>query len=132
MNDPIKKRKKPLVTWTFKEGRFWDLWMIVHLLSGAALGIFFELTTLGFMNAFLTTLFLAVVWEFVERKYFGVREEIENMIIDVFIALIGFAIAYTLAVPFGLVVNIVIIAVLVLSIAFFNYKGWLAYRRRKR
>lgn len=132
MADQRRKNKLPLITWSFEEGRFWDLWMVVHVLAGIGLGLFFEVMQLGFLPAFLTTLFLAVVWEVAESKIFHIRESVENQIIDTIIALAGFAVAYALSVPFDPLFTIPALIAVVIVIVLLDYEGYKAYKRRNK
>jgi hypothetical protein len=82
----------PPVTTSFAEGRYFDLWMLVHFASGAAGGysnVFFELpdrilVALG--------LFLMILWEVAEHVA-KVRESWINRILDIVVGMLGVALA---------------------------------------
>jgi hypothetical protein len=121
----------PWISGNFTEGRFWDLWMVVHLLAGIGAGLFFELIQLNFIPAFITVLVVAIVWETVETKYFGVKEVLENQIIDIIIALAGFGVAFAVAVPLRPMLTVPALVGVVAILAFMEYKGWRNHRRRQ-
>lgn len=121
----------PWISGTYAEGRFWDLWMVVHLLAGVGAGLFFELIQLNFMPAFITVFVVAIVWEVVETKYFGVEEVLENQIIDVIIALAGFGVAFAVAVPLRPMVTVPALIAVVAVLAYMEYKGWRNHSKRR-
>lgn len=121
----------PWISGTFAEGHFWDLWMVVHLLAGIGAGLFFELIQLNFMPAFITVLVVAIVWEVAETKYFGVKEVIENQIIDIIIALAGFGVAFAVAVPFRPLLTVPALVAVVAVLALMEYRGWLDHKKRQ-
>ena len=65
------KKDVPIISWTFDEGRFWDLWMFVHILSGmliASLNFFVGIPENILYSGGLIGLTL---WEIFE-KFFGI------------------------------------------------------------
>lgn len=84
--------KPPAISPTFAEGRFFDLWLIVHFTTGVTGGfsnVFFGLTpvqVLGLATA------LMVVWEIGEHAQ-GIREQTSNRVIDVIAGLAGVGLA---------------------------------------
>lgn len=125
------QKNLPWISGTFEEGRFWDLWMVVHLLAGVGTGIFFELIQLSFMPAFITVLVVGIAWEVVETKYFGVREVLENQIIDIIIALAGFGVAYAVSVPLQPLLTVPALIAVVVILSLMEYRGWKVHKERK-
>lgn len=82
----------PPVSRSFAEGRYFDLWMLVHLTSGVAGGfsnVFWELPV---PLVYGLSLFLMLVWE--AGEYLSrIREEWSNRIIDIVVGMAGVAIA---------------------------------------
>lgn len=87
---------RPPISLTFSEGNYFDLWMVVHFLSGVAGGFsnMFWSLSLGAMLTLAGT--LMIVWEIGERAM-GVRESWSNMVLDVAVGLAGTFLAATLA-----------------------------------
>lgn len=121
----------PKVSWTWAEGEYWDMWMVVHLLAGALFGIFFELLQSGFFLGFFSSVAVLIAWEMVAVKKLDIRESAENRIIDAIVALCGFGLAYVLAIPANPGATITVGLVIVAVVAFMDYKGWQSYMERK-
>ncbi len=86
----------PAVSSDWNEGRYFDLWMLVHFLSGAAGGfvnVFFGLTTL---QVVLLGLAMMVAWEVGELSI-GVFESPLNRSIDVGVGVLGTILALWIA-----------------------------------
>jgi hypothetical protein len=82
----------PPATSSFAEGRYFDLWMLVHFASGAAGGysnVFWELPV---ALVYGLGLFLMIVWEIGEYLA-RIRESWPNRIIDIVVGLLGVALA---------------------------------------
>ena len=78
----------PPVTTTFAEGRYFDLWMLVHFASGVAGGfsnVYFELSP---RYLFALAFLLMLAWEGGEYLI-GLRESWANRIIDVIVGMAG-------------------------------------------
>lgn len=86
----------PAVTTNFDEGRYFDLWMLVHFVSGVAGGfsnVFWELPT---PMMYALAVFLMVLWEtgeFLAR----IRESWSNRGIDLVVGLAGVVLAERLS-----------------------------------
>lgn len=122
---------RPAISSDWREGRFYDRWMLVHFISGIAGGfgnLFFHLTTLGALGVAVAVM---AAWELGEALL-GVREAWSNRLIDIAVGLAGTGLALFVAVhltPNGQRVAFAItLAVAVTSSA----AGWIAYRRRSR
>lgn len=122
---------RPGVSFTFSEGHYFDLWMIVHLLSGVAGGfsnVFWGLSPVA-LYALAAT--MMIVWELIERAQ-GVRESWSNVALDVFVGLAGVWLATTIAARLSSR-GAVLAFVLTLSVGIvLGTLGALAAKRRKR
>lgn len=107
----------------------WDLWMIVHFLSGV---------TIGFANSFLglstTTLFFVtvagmIVWEIIEI-FSGVHEVAENRILDIFLGLIGLFVAVETSQYLFEVQQHTAFYTSMAVLSFGCYLGWSAHQKR--
>jgi hypothetical protein len=88
----------PSVTTSFAEGKYFDLWMLVHFASGAAGGysnVFWELPG---PIVYGLGLFLMVLWEVAEH-FSKIRESWVNRFLDIVVGLLGVAVAVSTA-PF--------------------------------
>lgn len=122
--------KRPLISLTFAEGEYFDLWMLVHFLSGVAGGfsnVMFSLTTAG---VFLLAFAMMMAWEVVEYLR-GIREAFSNRVVDIVVGLLGvwlaLAVARTLQPPAAWTAFGVTLAMALVGMVF----GVRAYRRRK-
>ena len=124
MKKAIKK-----ITWSFEEGRFWDLWAFTHILAGVVLGLFFELLELGFFVGFVVSAGIMIVWE-IGEIFFKIEETGENRVLDVLYGVIAYSLTYSIAVPMSpWLVGLALGFFAVLKGAI-EYKGWKAYRSR--
>ncbi len=90
------KKAVPAVSLDWNEGRFFDLWMLVHMLSGVAGGfvnVFFGLTP---WQVVALGSVMMIAWEFGESAI-GVKETLANRVIDVVVGLVGVGIALVIA-----------------------------------
>jgi uncharacterized membrane protein len=119
------------VSSSWKEGRFLDLWVVPHAMTGvtgAFSNVFFELST---PLVFIVGLLLMVVWEIIEMAM-GIREAWENQLLDVVIGLAGVAVALIVASRLGERARIVAFAVSLTIMVTTGVVGWLASRRKRR
>lgn len=86
----------PAVSTTFAEGRYFDLWMLVHLVSGVAGGFSNVIFRLAPAVVIALGAAVMVLWE-VGEYVMGVRESPVNRIIDVLIGLVGVGAALAMA-----------------------------------
>ncbi|MDQ5927600.1 MAG: hypothetical protein QG633_38 [Patescibacteria group bacterium] len=120
----------PFVSWSWKEGRVWDHWMIVHFASGIAIACVLELLSLDTAHAYLIALGLLVAWE-IGEKIGRVEEETENLVLDVVFGMFGFALFEQVIFP--LVSREGVVWILITTLIFAiggSVLGWMAYKRR--
>ena len=123
--DPV-----PVVSWTWDEGRYWDLWMFVHVGSGVLIAVFAHLIGLSPAVAYAGTLIGMILWECGEVA-FGIREEWTNLVLDVVFGMAGFALVYEFVAPLlGTRWNVAIFIAIAIALALFEILGWKAYRKR--
>jgi uncharacterized membrane protein YuzA (DUF378 family) len=78
----------PRVSFSWREGRYFDLWMVVHFLSGVVGGlsnVFFGLADVQILGLGLVMMLLWEVGEAVK----GIRESAANRVLDVIVGLAG-------------------------------------------
>lgn len=122
--------KIPFVSWSWKEGKVWDNWMIVHFLSGIVVACALELLSFGTAHAYLIALGLLVAWE-IGEKIGRVEEETENLVLDVVLGMLGFALFEELVFPIVSREGVVWILIATLFAAIGgSVLGWMAYKRR--
>lgn len=122
---------RPAISPDWREGRYFDRWMLVHFMSGVAGGfgnLFFGFTTLGALGVALTVM---VVWELGEALL-GVREAWSNRIIDIAVGLAGTALALFVAARLTANGERVAFAIALAVALASSAAGWIAYRRRTR
>jgi drug/metabolite transporter (DMT)-like permease len=119
------------ISTTWREGRYFDRWMVVHVLSGftgALSNVFFELSGRSVM---LLGLALLVVWEIAEYL-FGVRESAPNRVIDVAVGFLGILAALWTSARLERGGELLAFAIAAAVTGGLAASGWLAYRRRVR
>jgi hypothetical protein len=120
---------RPAVSISWREGRFFDLWMLVHFGSGVAGGfsnVFFGLSPLG---VYIVATTMMVLWELGEYLM-GVREAISNCLLDIVVGLAGVQLALWIAAPLprrGRVIAFIVSFGLALVL---GTLGMIAFRRR--
>lgn len=123
--------KRPPVSLSWSEGRFFDLWMFVHLVAGfagASTNVQWRLST---PVVFAIALGMMVVWEWGEWL-FGIREAWENRLLDILVGLAGTALEQFLVAPFSSRAEAIACVSSLALLAVLSVWGWVAYRRRER
>lgn len=122
---------RPVFSPDWREGRYFDRWMLVHFMSGIAGGfgnLFFGFTALGALGVAFSVM---VVWELGEALL-GVREAWSNRIIDIAVGLAGAALALFVAARLTANGQRVAFATTLAVAVASSAAGWVAYRRRTR
>jgi hypothetical protein len=119
----------PVVSTTWKEGRVFDLWMIVHFLGGLTGGFSNVFFALSARSVYLIGIGMMMAWELVEYAA-GIREATENRLLDVVIGLAGVFVALDVAARFGTTVEYGAFVACGLAFGIGGLIGWLAHRRR--
>jgi len=78
----------------WQEGKYLDIWSIVHLISGVLLGSLLIILGIGFWSGLGIATVLLILWEIFEIVAGG-DEFLRNRIVDVIIGLIGYLIAWS-------------------------------------
>ncbi|HEY4489917.1 MAG TPA: hypothetical protein VJC12_01525 [Candidatus Paceibacterota bacterium] len=112
----------------WEEGKYLDLWSVNHVLSGVLYTGWILKLGFGYQFIFITYFVLAVGWEFYE-KYVGVKEHLENQIMDVVTGVAGFFMVYIPDIYWN---QISYSALIVLSIIFIflEIHGYITYKKR--
>lgn len=121
----------PDVSDGWAEGRYMDMWMLVHFLSGAVGGfsnVFFNLSTL---TVSLIGLVVMIAWEIFERVR-GIREASINRAIDVAVGMAGLWLAVLVARFVEPVVEYWLFGVTWAVALVLMAMGLRAYKRRKK
>lgn len=88
--------KRPMISLTFGEGKFFDLWMGVHFVSGVAGGFSNVLFSLSGLWVFAIGFVLMVAWEVIEQLV-GIKESFSNRVVDVVVGVLGVWLALGIA-----------------------------------
>jgi len=121
--------RTPAISTSFAEGRYFDLWMLVHFMGGVTGGFSNVLFGLATTRVYQIGLAIMVVWELAEYLR-GIREQFVNRVLDVAVGLTGVALALWIDAHLddpGRVTALVVSGVL---FGGGSLLGWLAYRRR--
>lgn len=123
---------RPAISLTFAEGHYFDLWMLVHFLSGVAGGFSNVFWALSMVALFALASVLMIVWEIGERAA-GVRESWSNVMIDIAVGLAGVLLAVTVSARLSYRGEVVaFIATLGTALLLMTLGALAAKRRRKR
>lgn len=87
---------RPAFSTSWREGRFFDAWMLVHFASGIAGGFSNVFFSLAALKVFAIGFGLMVLWEVLEALA-GVREALSNRVMDVVVGLAGVGVALGIA-----------------------------------
>jgi len=111
------------IDFSWKTDAFIDTWSFVHFSWGIILGILIVYYgKLSFWQSILLAVSLMILWEIFEI-FVGVGEKWTNVLSDILVGLIGFALAYIIIQNFSFLVNkILIITVIFMLIT--EYLGW--------
>ena len=82
----------------WSEGKWLDLWSVVHLLSGVSIGFGFYFLNLGNIFTALSVLVLLVLYEGWEM-YVRIEEAPTNRFMDVVVGMVGFVPAFYFVAP---------------------------------
>lgn len=115
----------------WKEGRYFDMWVLPHAMTGVTGGFANVFVDLSIPMVFLVGLILMILWEVFE-VWIGIREAWQNQLLDVVIGLAGTAIALGIASQLGDGARIGAFAVSLVVMVVSGVIGWLASRRKKR
>lgn len=120
---------RPAFSPSWREGRYFDLWMVAHFASGVAGGfsnVFFGLTMPG---VYVVALLMMVLWELGEHRL-RVRESRSNRVLDVLVGLAGVQVALWIAAALTRRQQFVAFAVSFAAALGLSIVGWVAFRRR--
>jgi hypothetical protein len=114
----------------WREGKWLDLWSVVHFLSGVSVGLTFYLLPLGMLSSVIIALLAFTAYEMWEAIV-GIEEMPTNRFMDVVVGMASFLPGYFLLAPqlhgneqFILVFGFVLTANIVMSVF-----GWLASQK---
>lgn len=119
-----------VVSLSWEEGRLFDLWMIVHLLSGFVIGFSAYLIGIEVLVAYFGTLAGLSLYEVVE-EIFRIDETLENRISDIIFGTAGFAVSYSLIAPYvESDTNTLFLVVVSVLCVLMSFLGWRSYKKR--
>lgn len=122
-----KGGRKP-VSFTWSEGRYIDLWSIVHIISGSILALLLSFTDLSLLWSITFAVALMIVWEIFE-SIIKVGESIENLFIDILVGLFGFS-YMTAIMPEDGGVRLSLLITFAAFGLILDYFGWKAFKKR--
>lgn len=120
----------PTITFSWKEGRYFDFWMTVHFLVGVVIGISAYIVGINPVVAYTGTFVGLTLYEIVE-EVFKIEETLENRLTDIIFGSLGFALLYQFISPsWSLSTNQIALCIAGTLMCVGNILGWRAYRRR--
>lgn len=124
------RTNSPSVSFTFLEGKYLDLWTVVHISTGLLLASLGNMVPVSEPWPFFVAVILLILWELVEVRL-GIGEHMENIITDILVGCLGYGLAIILFSHTNIsafVLGVVSVVVIVI----FDFLGVRAYRRRTR
>lgn len=121
------KIKKEFNLWA--EGKYIDFWTINHILAGAVIAGVSVISSVPFWTIVIVLFSLTIVWEIYETIK-NIRETIENKILDVIVAMVGFAIIY-IVMNVQILNNVILVLIITLLFTILNILGYLNYRKTR-
>lgn len=82
----------------WREGKWFDLWSVVHLFSGASMGFIFYFLPFNTTASIVIAFLLLVAYEMWE-KIVGIEEAPTNRVMDVVVGMVGFLPIFFLLAP---------------------------------
>lgn len=128
----LSREGKLIRTDIWREGKWLDLWSVVHLLSGASIGFAFHLLPFGHAESILIVFLLLTGYEMWE-KIVQIEETFTNRVMDVVVGMVSFLPVYLLLAPvlhgtwFILTFGFILTANVVMSVF-----GWIASQKAAR
>lgn len=113
---------------SWSEGRWLDLWTLVHISGGVVAGIFFQAIHMQLGWAVLVGLIAATLWEIREHAI-GVQEIIANSVLDVLIAAMASYASYTIL---ETVPEMYWLEILLVAIALWSFLGYIGYKHYRK
>lgn len=127
----MEKKDIQDITFTWKEGRYLDLWILPHMMSGCIAAFAFLFVDGSRALSYGATFLMIAGWELVEG-IFGVKETQENRVLDVIAGIVAFGVTYEIGIltlgkseVLALLIFSLIIAVVLCLF------GWLDWRQRE-
>ena len=117
---------------SWQEGKYSDLWIFVHFVSGAVGGSIIYLLGISTEWAFILAFTFAICWEIFEYTV-GVRERVENRIIDIFVGVFGTFFSFKLLPLWGFANSVTTIlifeAILLVILSGFGWPNYKKYNK---
>jgi len=110
----------------WKDSGYFDLWSVIHLISGMTFGLVFRMMKFRFKTAAFVTLLLLIFWEIFENLFL-LRESWSNIILDVIIGFSGFTVSYYGSRDMKKSCTRAVMAAFLIIVAILSIAGWIAY-----
>ena len=121
--------KEKFISFTWSDGRYFDLWSIVHFLSGVFCGPAFVLIGVSLWPGLVIVLAAAIIYEYLEYLW-GVSEDWRNLMADIVLAIVGCAVYLLLFRDQSSAFHWTVFTVDGMVNSILTYIGYLNYRRR--
>lgn len=119
---------------SWQEGKYSDLWIVVHFLSGVVGGSFLFLLNMPLWYAWVIAISVAVAWEVFEL-FFNLREDKTNKFFDIFLGLFGFVCTFIWLPKENLSIfsyeALTIVEILLLLMSSLGWRNYKKYGKRK-
>lgn len=126
----FEKRGEKIIEPSWNHGIYFDAWSFVHILTGSILAVLFIILNIPLVTGLIVSLVLMVLYEGVEILM-DIAEDLENVITDVVVGLLGFFFTYKIFVnqtPSNLWIFLVLF--LVINAVLF-YRGYEKYLKKR-
>jgi len=117
------------ISLSYAEGRFFDLWMVVHVLAGVEIALIAIFTKISQKSAYIYAAAVLVLWE-VGEILLNIQEAPSNRGIDVIVGIVGFALVFEFLKDEENKLTSGRIVIATLALLATSLVGWLAYHQR--
>jgi len=126
----LDEKEIKFFSFSWDEGKFFDFWMFVHLISGFLIGMSLHLLGFGPALSYFGTLAALSLYEVIEEM-FDIDETIENRVTDIVFGMIGLVLSYEFIAPnVDFQANVILLTVAVVLVSITSFLGWSSYKKR--
>lgn len=112
------------------EGRYLDLWSLVHVIGGGLLAGIFVFLEISLLYSFIASFLILLFWEIFETLR-GIKEFPTNIVSDMVVGTAGFFIVWFLMIS-NTMNNIALFSILAIIFIILDILGFLAYTKRSK
>ncbi|MDP4000992.1 MAG: hypothetical protein Q8P83_02025 [bacterium] len=126
----FEKRGKKIIELSWNHGIYFDAWSFVHILTGSMLAVLFIILGLSLVTGLIICFILMILYEGLKILK-GIAEDLENLITDVVVGLLGFFFTYKIFIDQSLSNQWIFLVLFLLINAMLLYIGYEKYLKKR-